>query len=259
VRFPVIGPFSAARARALLAAIVGLLTICALLQPLVHVPGAQAAPPTSRRFGAVEAYRASELARDARIGWERIIFSWRSYQPDGPDQWNENHIPPYWLWRAESEGREVVGVLISTPGWATAGGGRAVDVPAGLDLPVTDGHNYWAQYVRRLATQYKGRVNTWVVWNEPDITDPSHPGYQFAGSVSDYYKLVRTAYVVAKSVAEHQDQPRRHHLLVGRLTRPRAVPQTVPRRRSGRPVRPRQQLVFRRRAGAAVRRSDEPL
>ena len=170
-----------------------------LMSAFVPDGRAQASEPMASRFGVVEAYRASEQAREARVGWERIIFSWRSFQPNGPGQWDEYHIPPYWVWRAQSEGREIVGVLISTPHWASAGG-RAVDVPSGLDLPTEDSRNLWAEYVRRIVTQYKGKITTWVIWNEPDISDPNHPGYQFAGDVTDYYRLVKTAAIVAKSV-----------------------------------------------------------
>jgi hypothetical protein len=161
-------------------------------------PRATAAPSVASRFGAVEAYRAPDQARAARLGWERIIFSWRAIQPGSADDWNGGYLPQEIIDGVTADGREVVGLLISTPAWASDGG-RAVDVPRGLYLSPDDPGNAWAQFVRRMVTSQRDRIHTWIVWNEPDIWNAGDAGYQWAGSVADYYQLVKVASIAAKS------------------------------------------------------------
>lgn len=151
------------------------------------------------RFGAVEAFWVPEQAAEMGLGWERILFYWEEIQPEGPDDWNTLHVDDRWLADAEARGRQVVGLLKQTPAWATDGIPDA-GVPRGLYLPVDDPENLWANYVRRVATYYAPRgVHHWIVWNEPDI-DAETYGHEFAGSVADYYQLVKVAAQVMKAV-----------------------------------------------------------
>src|SRR5205085_544691 len=65
------------------------------------------------------------------------------------------------------DGIEVVGLLMNTPPWAAS---RAADgvhsVPAGLNRPLDDPQNTWAVFVRKMAADYRGRIDTWIIWNE---------------------------------------------------------------------------------------------
>ncbi len=157
---------------------------------------AQAQTPPDLRFGAVEAYMAPDRAADLRVGWDRMVVRWYERQGDNPDQWNVPGEETDRVNAALAAGREMVILLMGTPGWATDGpaiGG----VPRGLDLPVDDPGNLWAAFVRRMVGEYAGRVNHWIIWNEPDIA-PEDFGAQFVGSVADYYKLLKVAYLAAK-------------------------------------------------------------
>ena len=60
--------------------------------------------------------------------------------------------------------------------------------------------HHWAAFVRRMAQQYRGRINHWVIWNEPDVWDMANPGSTWAGSVEDYARLLKTAYLAIKDV-----------------------------------------------------------
>jgi hypothetical protein len=60
--------------------------------------------------------------------------------------------------------------------------------------------NHWAAFVRRMAQQYRGRISHWVIWNEPDVWDMTHPGSTWAGNVEDYARLLKTAYLAVKDV-----------------------------------------------------------
>jgi len=158
---------------------------------------AQEQPPDVR-FGAVEAFWDPVAAAEAGVGWERILFYWSELQPNGPEDWNGYHVPDDWLTLAAQHGREVVGLLKHTPAWATDGL-PGCGVPKGLDLPVDDPGNLWATFVRRVVQIYAGRINRWVIWNEPDI-DLETYGNEWCGSMESYYRLLKVAYLAAHEV-----------------------------------------------------------
>jgi len=153
-------------------------------------------PSSNRRFGAVEAFEAPKEATLAGVEWERVRFLWNEIQPNGPWEWNEDYFPDEILERELSQGREVVGLLINTPHWSADGGPR--DLPRGLYLPHDDPENDWANFVRLIVGRYAGKIDHWIIWNEPDVWDSEHPGFTWAGSVEDYYQLLKVAYLVAK-------------------------------------------------------------
>ncbi len=165
-----------------------------LFHPSVAADESQEPDP---RFGLVSAFWLPEEAAALNVGWERILFYWSEIQPTGPDDWNTLHVMEEWLAEAQQQGREVVGLLKNTPTWATDGipyGG----VPRGLYLDHDDPENLWANYVRRIADYYGPHgVHRWIIWNEPDI-DQGVYGTEWAGSVQDYYQLLKVAYLVLK-------------------------------------------------------------
>lgn len=153
----------------------------------------QATPP-AEPFGVVEPHDAPGAADSLGPGWGRARFHWARVQPDGPDQWIEAELTESELARELDAGREVVGLLIGVPGWAQDARG----LPAGLGLPSDDPGNLWATFVRETVGRYAGRIDHWIVWNEPDVWDASHPAYTWPGDVDDYVQLLRVAYLVAK-------------------------------------------------------------
>jgi cell division septation protein DedD len=70
-------------------------------------------------------------------------------------------------------------------------------VPLGLYLPIDDPGNLWATFVRTIVRRYAGRIDHWIVWNEPDIA-PGEYGVQWEGSVADFVQLTKVAYLVAR-------------------------------------------------------------
>jgi hypothetical protein len=162
----------------------------------ISKPASASAPPDPR-FGAVEAYEAPDQATLAGVGWERILFWWYQLQANGPEDWNEDYFLDEILDRELAQGREVVGLLNNTPHWATDGDPLR-GVPRGLYLPHDDPNNLWAAFVRRVVSHYAGRIDHWIIWNEPDVWDEEHVGHTWAGSVEDYYQLLKVAYLTAK-------------------------------------------------------------
>ncbi|MFB0535820.1 MAG: glycosyl hydrolase [Anaerolineae bacterium] len=170
-----------------------------LATPLVGHQRISAQPPPTPdpRFGAVEAFYAPEAATEAGVGWERVLFWWRHLQPNGPHEWDIYYFPDGVLNEERVQGREIVGMLANAPDWANGGQGTA-GVPQGLYLPYNDANNLWGQFVQRIVSLYKGRIDHWIIWNEPDVWEPHHPGYTWAGSVEDYYQLLKVGYLAAK-------------------------------------------------------------
>ncbi len=152
---------------------------------------------TNLHVGLVHAYEASQAAYDSNAGWELVYFRWDQLQPGGPADWAPSGPTGEWLDSAHASGREVVGVLIGTPAWATDDM-PGTGVPRGLYLPVNDPGNAWAAFVRRAVSYFAARgVNRWVIWEELDIP-PGIRGAQWDGTTADYYQLVKVAYLAAK-------------------------------------------------------------
>jgi len=163
------------------------------------IPSAAAQSARDPRFGAVESFWAPGEAAELGVGWERILFYWNEIQPTGPNDWNTLHVHEEWLAEATAQGRQVTGLLKNTPTWATDGE-PASGVPRGLDLPIDDPGNLWANYTRRVASYYSAHgVHNWIIWNEPDIA-PDVYGHEFSGSMAEYYQLVKVAYLSIKQV-----------------------------------------------------------
>lgn len=178
--------------------ILPLLLVSLILLASVERSAAQSLPDP--RFGLVNAYEAGPQAVAASgAGWEVVLLRWDAIQPTAPTEWR---IPPELeegLFEARAAGREVVGVLVSTPAWATDGQ-PGTGIPRGLYLPVNDPKNLWAAFVRQAVGYFAARgINRWVVWRNPDIPSGT-PGWEWDGSLEDYYQLVKTAYLVARSV-----------------------------------------------------------
>jgi hypothetical protein len=135
------------------------------VDPLPPVP--QADP----FFGIVQAIHDPFRAVNAGARWERLVLWWSNVQPNGPQDWSEQG----WFARNliqddRNRGIEPVGIVLHTPGWAARDGNYGpIAPPRNLDLPFDHPDNYWGQFLMRLAGEYAGLVDTWVLWNEPDI------------------------------------------------------------------------------------------
>ncbi|MGD8969385.1 MAG: glycosyl hydrolase, partial [Anaerolineae bacterium] len=176
---------------ALLAVSVG--SILLGVKPLLTVA---AAGIPDRRFGVVQAHEAPAAATSLGAGWTRVTFEWNRIQPDNPDEWNSVPISDQDVNSELAQGRQVVGLLVTTPGWATdldIGPG----VPRGLHLPPEDPGNLWANFVRTIVGRYAGRIDHWIVWNEPDIPRSS-VDTSWGGSIQDFVRLLQVASTVAK-------------------------------------------------------------
>ena len=183
-----------------------LLAALCLLLPLL----AEAVPAHADRWyapspvlGIVDAGRQAAAAHRAGASWDRALFLWQSIQPNGPNDWTlDSYLDESRLRPTLAAGFPLVGVVQGTPGWADGDyHDGASGVPTGLDFPVHDPRNTFGQFMLRLARTYKGRISTWVVWNEPDFL-PGESGtwWTWSGNAADFFKLLRTAYRAIKEV-----------------------------------------------------------
>jgi hypothetical protein len=165
-------------------------------------PAAQATPAAASlsrdsRFGLNEAWRAADAADRAGAGWSRVLFWWSEMQQDGPGGLNlfatEQDAP---FDDETSRGRQLVGAVLNTPGWASSDGSRN-GVPKGLYLPWDHPDNHWGQFMRLMAEHYRGKIDTWIVWNEVDIA--SGQWATWSGSLEDYVQLQKVAYKAIKA------------------------------------------------------------
>ncbi|MBX7254654.1 MAG: hypothetical protein K1X50_21910, partial [Candidatus Promineofilum sp.] len=163
---------------------------------LTELPTPTASPmprPADDRFGVIESFEDPTAAGRLRVAWTRARFQWAEVQPDGPRQW-EPPLDDETLAAELDAGREVVGLLIGIPDWARDRNG----LPRGLSLPADDPDNTWAVFVGQAVRRYAGRIDRWIIWNEPDIDDPDAPGHTWDGDLDDFVQLQRVAYLAAK-------------------------------------------------------------
>ncbi|MDQ4075197.1 MAG: glycoside hydrolase family protein [Chloroflexota bacterium] len=158
-------------------------------------------PPVAQSdpfFGIVQAIHNPDKAVAAGARWERLVVWWSSFQPEGPDDWK----PDAWFARnlvedQKNRGIEPVGVVLHTPEWAAQDGTyNVISPPKNLDLPFDHPDNYWGQFLARLASEYAGLVDHWILWNEPDIYKDSYANW--AGTVEEFARMQVVGYQAIK-------------------------------------------------------------
>lgn len=189
-------PLLQAAARFLVFAVAIALAFVPLAPPTAEATPA-AAIGRDNRFGLNEAWRAPDAADRAGAGWSRVLFWWSEMQKDGPGGLNLFATDQDGYINSEVErGRQLAGAVLNTPPWASADGSRN-GVPHGLYLPYDHPENHWGQFMTLMASHYKGRVDTWIIWNEIDI---SHGQWDtWNGSLDDYVQLQKVAYRAIKA------------------------------------------------------------
>lgn len=132
-----------------------------------------------------------ELVHAANLRHVRITIPWRDVNP----------AQGVWSWQATDEmvaahrsaGHAVLAVLSTAPGWAgsNANGTRPPENAA-----------LWRELVGRVAQRYRGRIEAYEIWNEPDHRDGGI-GVGWDGSLfesTSYALYVREA---ALAIREH--------------------------------------------------------
>ncbi len=137
-------------------------------------------------------------------GWTRVLLAWHHIQSSNPTEyWGFGRVLRENVLDQEvAAGVRVAGVVQYTPPWAAtdpAHSHRAV--PRNLFLPYDDPDNYFGQFVYQTVLRYAGRIDEWIIWNEPDFrsTDPGvGESYTWLGSEEEFTQLLRVGYLAVK-------------------------------------------------------------
>ncbi len=172
-----------------------------LVFPTFAPTAAQTPPPTPSPIGVVGGYWRPEATDQLNIGWDRITFDWSRFQPNGPGDFVADAVRPTWIERNQNNGREVVGLIINTPTWASPT--PQIGVPSGLFLPYNDPGNLWGVFLTRLAEQYAPLgIQKWIIWNQIDVPSTA-TNATFAGDVAEYVQMVKIAHQALRGIDEN--------------------------------------------------------
>ena len=135
---------------------------------------ALAAPPTSPSIGVspggpfmwlsdANLHRELGVMRSAGAGRLRIDVDWSAVEsrPGVLDWTNTDRV----VRAAERHGLQVLGIVTYSPRWA-----QAASVPAGTTHGAPADPAVFARFASRAAARYAGRITTWEVWNEPNLS-----------------------------------------------------------------------------------------
>jgi hypothetical protein len=102
-----------------------------------------------------------QLARDAGFHWVKQRFEWRNIEGHnkGEFEWNE---PDRIVDAISRSGLKVIARVDNQPQWASS----TIQWP-GSGPP--DNPKDWTDYLTALASRYKGRIQAYEIWNEPNI------------------------------------------------------------------------------------------
>lgn len=135
--------------------------------------------------------------------WDAFGTEWRYIQPQ-PNQWRFEYLDRY-VAQAQARGISILLTLGQTPAWASARPDEATSSGFG-NAAEPERMADWIEYVRTLATRYKGRIAGYEIWNEPAFKETDRiPGTSgragyFSGSARSMVALTREAAKVIRQV-----------------------------------------------------------
>jgi len=129
-----------------------------------------------------------QLAKDGGFHWVKQRFEWRNIEGKnkGEFEWNE---PDRILDAISQSGLKVIARVDNQPKWAAS----TIQWP-GSGPP--DNPNDWTDFLTALATRYKGRIQAYEVWNEPNL-DREWGDKQ--PDASAYAALLKASYAAIKA------------------------------------------------------------
>lgn len=127
---------------------------------------------------------------DAAVSWERL-------EP-AQNAWDFKRLDTL-VALAERHGVEPMLTLGITPRWAASRPNELFVYGYGGNSPPRDLRD-WEDYVRTVATRYKGRIKYFELWNEPTFDEIDKGKGFYAGSAKTMVELGRIAHRVIKAV-----------------------------------------------------------
>ncbi|MBV9897330.1 MAG: cellulase family glycosylhydrolase [Chloroflexi bacterium] len=130
-----------------------------------------------------------QLAKDAGFHWVKQRFEWRNIEGHGKGnfEWNE---PDRILDAISQTGLKVIARVDNQPQWASSS-----IVWPGSGPP--DNPKDWTDYLTALASRYKGRIQAYEIWNEPNLDrewgNKSPDPAAYAGLLEASYTAIKAA------------------------------------------------------------------
>ena len=130
-----------------------------------------------------------QLAKDAGFTWVKQRFEWRNIEKTEDDafEWQE---PDRVLNAINSAGLGVIARLDNQPEWA-----RADQIFPGTGPP--DKMGDWKEFVEDFVKRYKGNIQAYEIWNEPNL---SREWGNSAPDAAAYVEMLRIAHQAIKRV-----------------------------------------------------------
>ena len=147
---------------------------------LIPILAAGDSAPLADRFGLV--HGDPEFVVDLGTAWNRHDFTWSGIERT-KDHFDYGEFPAR-VDRSIAMGVKLLPILDYNPAWDP-------DVSPADDETL----DYWARYVERTVTEFKGKLLHWQVWNEPN-----YGFWKPASNPRDYTELLRRSYIAAKKV-----------------------------------------------------------
>jgi len=134
-----------------------------------------------------EVEKAAKLMQEAGIGWVRMDFLWEDIEPkEGEFDFTSYDAIVDIL---EKYNIKILGILNYCATWASPDNKWNV-------LPRDKDNRLFLNYAGKVIERYKGRVQYWEVWNEPD--SPTYWAAQ--DGLKTYCKLLKDVYLAAKEI-----------------------------------------------------------
>jgi|EndMetStandDraft_7_1072992.scaffolds.fasta_scaffold70591_2 hypothetical protein len=120
----------------------------------------------------------------------RLHVEWPIIEPEqGKFDWTSTDAQ---INAARQRGLSVLGVITYTPSWAVAPENRAGYIHPGPADPAT-----FARFVQIAAERYKDRIDSWEIWNEPNVLASFAP----APDIGKYAAMLKAAYTEIKRIS----------------------------------------------------------
>ncbi|MEZ0054191.1 hypothetical protein ABIA30_005231 [Mycobacterium sp. MAA66] len=134
-----------------------------------------------------------ELDAVAKTGasWIRLPIDWGTVEMT-KGQYNWGYVDNL-VNSAQSHGLRILGWIGYTPIWARTEGAQLL-FPSSPPRDMAA----WGRFVTAAAQRYAGRINSWEIWNEPNL--PLFMGF-ISNKPQHYVDIIKTAYPAIKSVA----------------------------------------------------------
>ena len=127
--------------------------------------------------------RTFDAIRDTGASEVRFGVEWGLAQPT-PTSWDWSRQDAI-VDAATARGLTITGIINHAPSWANGGG---------IDRTPPKDVSAYAEFARRAAERYRGRISQWEVWNEPNLTQFWTTG----ADTAEYARMLKAAYPAIK-------------------------------------------------------------